>query len=192
MNIFYLDDDPIKAASYMHDKHIISGINESTQLLSNWAAQWDGPTGDEDGGDFDPFEQCSFLGDLPWTALSHQNVPVSKWLYEGLGNVQWLVNHLYGLLNEYDLRYSGNKDKFTKSRTIVYKMDAFLEHFKKKIFTPPVIAVPDKYNNGDAVESYRAYYAAEKAPDNRWSRPSKKPEWIVDAPKTVSASDIVI
>ena len=34
MNIFYLDEDPVKAAQYMCDKHVVKMIVESAQILS--------------------------------------------------------------------------------------------------------------------------------------------------------------
>ena len=33
MNIFYLDHDPVKAASYFYDKHKVKMILESAQML---------------------------------------------------------------------------------------------------------------------------------------------------------------
>lgn len=35
MNIFYLDEDPIQAASYLCDIHVRKMIVESSQLLAN-------------------------------------------------------------------------------------------------------------------------------------------------------------
>ena len=42
MNIFYVDQDPVKAAQMMCDKHIIKMILESAQMLCSVKRRLDG------------------------------------------------------------------------------------------------------------------------------------------------------
>ena len=42
MNIFYVDQDPVKAAQMMCDKHIIKMILESAQMLCSAKRKLDG------------------------------------------------------------------------------------------------------------------------------------------------------
>ena len=42
MNIFYVDQDPVKAAQMMCDKHIINMILESAQMLCSVKRRLDG------------------------------------------------------------------------------------------------------------------------------------------------------
>ena len=43
MNIFVLDEDPVKAAEYHCNKHVVKMILESAQMLStvHWSYLWD-------------------------------------------------------------------------------------------------------------------------------------------------------
>lgn len=75
MNIFFLDNNPITAASYLCTAHLSKMILESAQLLST---------------------TCNVLVDEPVEGLyksTHVNHPSAIWLRQSLGNVIWLYYH---------------------------------------------------------------------------------------------------
>lgn len=208
MNIFFVDRSPKLAAEALYDKHVTKMISESTQLLSAWAAWWTQyvmpmkerqfpghfpALGEELEASLRPFRQASGelpvgLGgpelpdDVPWTKLSHQNHPAALWLREGLGNVQWLVEHTHWLVVEYDKRYPGNKDKYVRARDMVPKMREWLRKFVMLNRTAPRQCMPDQYKVDEgttegAVQAYRRYYVAEKLPGATYREPSSPPSW---------------
>ena len=84
MNIFILDRDPVLAAQYQCDKHVVKMALESTQILSTI-----------NGGPYKP---------------THVNHPCVVWAGSCAGNYRWLVVHAIALCDEYTIRY-GKKHK---------------------------------------------------------------------------------
>ena len=84
MNIFVLDWDVKKCATYHNDKHVVKMILETAQLLcgSHWS------TGSE----------------APYK-LSHKNHPCSIWVRQDLNNYLWLCELGLELCKEYSYRY---------------------------------------------------------------------------------------
>ena len=83
MNIFVLDLDPVKAARYQCNKHVVKMVLETAQLLCA------------------PFEP----GVAPYKR-SHFNHPSSIWTRSSLSNYHWLIVHGMALCDEYEYRYS--------------------------------------------------------------------------------------
>lgn len=79
MNIFYLDENPWRAAAYQCDKHVVKMILESAQMLSTVR-----------GGPYKP---------------THARHPCTLWAGEGTGNYDWLARHAIALCGEYRVRY---------------------------------------------------------------------------------------
>ena len=84
MNIFILDSDPVLAAQYQCDKHVVKMILETAQILSTIQ-----------GGPYKP---------------THKNHPCVLWAAETQANFNWLRLHGLALCQEYTLRY-GKKHK---------------------------------------------------------------------------------
>jgi len=202
MNIFYVDLDPAKAAQALHNRHIIKMISESCQLLSVWASRWTpmdrgklsfmtdeqhaAMMAEVEAADFDPEvtdAMAEVPPDVPWTGISHQNHPAALWLSEGLGNVRWLVEHLKAMVDEYDFRYPGNKDKFERARVIVPAMRYWLGKFVTLNHTCPKACFPDKYKHEpldreNVMQGYRDYYLSEKIAGNEWGK-REPPSWVI-------------
>lgn len=191
VNIFFLDMNPKLAASYVHDVHVISAINETTQLLSVWADWYSGPHSEE-------------IKNLPWTELSHQNNPCSLWLKETLGNSDWLAQYLAGLIEEYERRWN-KKTNFDRAREISSKLNAwFRHHWVMTFYTIPAEVMPDEFrskrsNKTMVVEAYRNYYTKVKLPGNKYTAPATIPVWALPPVETkqikvpgLSAKGIVI
>ena len=151
MNIFVLSNDPVEAASMMCDKHVLKMIIESGQMLC--AAH-------------EP-------GFAPWKR-THYNHPCSIWTRTTTSNYHWLVEHGLALCREYTKRYGK-----------LHKSEEVIQWCKKNVppsvpegpLTPFAIAIKDpKHHLNSAVESYRAYYKADKARFAKWKNTSP-PEW---------------
>jgi len=150
MNIFAVDECPFKAARALPDKLVVKMPTESLQLLTPWAFNVHGAyTYKSDG--------------VSYGTKGFAHHPCAKWLYESPANVHWLLEHAFGMVDEYWQRY--NKDHGTlfglnQIRDLVYQRhnkDNAIDH------TPFVLAMPDQYKNPqDPVQSYRNYLLYEK------------------------------
>lgn len=137
MNIFVLDWDVKKCATYHNDKHVVKMILETAQLLcgSHWS------TGSE----------------APYK-LSHKNHPCSIWVRQDLNNYLWLCELGLELCKEYSYRYG----KRHKSQEIIEWCICHKPNIPDVEFTMPPKAMPDEYKVTDPVQSYRNYYLGEK------------------------------
>jgi len=153
MNIFILSEDPIQAAQYQCNKHVIKMIVESAQLLCT-ALILQGHTA------------------IPYKA-THKNHPCAIWARECSANMQWLLVHGLELCAEYTRRYH----KAHRTQAVLEKVGELVPIAKWQEHTPFVLAMPDQYKQNDAVTAYRAYYLGEKAEIAQWEPRSVKPDW---------------
>lgn len=175
MNIFAVDYDPIKAARDLPDKLIVKMPTESLQLLTPWAFNVHGVRIEKPGQAelFDTDKQ--YYGTK---GFAHH--PCAKWLYEDPSNVHWLLEHAFGMADEYWQRY--NKDHGTlfglnQIRSLVYKHHNQSNSIDHTTF---VQAMPDEFKvPGDPVTAYRNYINGYKG-YAEW-RYSKKPDWWDEA-----------
>lgn len=137
MNIFVLDRNPVLAASYHCDKHVVKMIVETAQILST-AAHLRGRWRE---GMYRP---------------THKNHPCVLWAANSLANASWLVNLGNALCAEYRHRYG----KRHKTQDV---MELFVVPYLALAPNSFVLAMPEKYYNDDPVVAYRAYYRGEKA-----------------------------
>lgn len=152
MNIFVLDKDPITAASYLCDKHIVSQVRETTMLLSTVSYK---------------------LGKPGPTKPTHKHHPVTKWIEKSKDNWNWALVHGFALVCEFAKRY--------RKEHMYYKFLIWLdkngEHPNEKGLTSFVQAMPDKYKCDDAIIAYRNYYLGEKMKFAKWKY-TEEPFWI--------------
>lgn len=149
MNIFILDYEPIQAAKYQCDKHIVKMILESAQIMctiahrNNLEARYK-PT--------------------------HINHPCTIWAGDYSDNYSWLSEHALALCSEYTYRYN----KIHKSQDVIESL-LYISKKLKKGCSDFVKCIPDNFKKDCVVESYRAYY---KTKDFAvWSK-SEKPFWF--------------
>lgn len=150
MNIFILDKDPIKAAKYQCDKHVVKMILESAQMLCT---------------------AVNLTGGQAKYKATHKNHPCTKWARETKANFNWLKKHGLALCQEYTDRYG----KRHKSQDIIESVTD--ETIPDGELLPFALAMPDEYKTRDPVESYRNYYKGAKKDFAKWSY-SDKPEWF--------------
>jgi hypothetical protein len=150
MNIFVLDRDPILAAQYQHDKHVVKMVLETAQLLSTAR----------------PFAGCY--------KPTHHNHPCTRWAAVSETNYSWLLLHGLALAKEYTHRYSKRHKSYDIILAAHKAFPVFNDDAEPGTFAQ---AMPDQYKQLDPVAAYRAYYVAEKAKQSKWTnRPT--PEWL--------------
>jgi len=89
MNIFILDRDPVLAAQYQCDKHVVKMVLETAQIMSTIS-----------GGPYKP---------------THKNHPCVLWAEAELAHYDWLSRHGKALCTEYTRRYG----KTHKSQAVI-------------------------------------------------------------------------
>ena len=162
VNIFVLDTDPMKAAEYHNDKHVVKMILESAQMLStvhNIMGHSD------DGRPVVP----SML--YKPTHIMH---PCNVWARETGGNYLWLSELALALCLEYTKRYGRRHKSQDIIEWCVDHVPASLKPTGDRM-TPYALAMPDEYKRGNAVLSYRLYYMGEKRHIAAWK--THKPRW---------------
>ena len=139
MNIFYLDEDPFKAAKVQYNKHVVKMILESAQMLC--AAHH--VLGNPD--------------DVPYK-LAHKNHPSTIWVRENSLHYDWLYEHMIALGNEYTKRYGKTHLSITKCKHLWFTP----KDIPIKPFEQPPQCMPDEYKDKCSVKAYWNYYISEK------------------------------
>ena len=183
MNIFYLDNDPVKCAEYHVDKHVVKMILEYCQLLSTAHRVIDGKetiakskTGRNVKRWILPDERETVL-----YSATHINHPSAVWARQNKDNYCWLHSLLCELCKEYTYRYG--KTHKCQEIGLVDKLAIVPYNLSDTKFTQPTPAMPDACKvPGDSIKSYRNYYIMEK--QRMWSWKGKinsrtEPNWFI-------------
>lgn len=93
MNIFFLDEDPLKCGPLHPDKLVVKMPLEATQMLSTALIV--------NGGEGAP-KLGSSNGNYRKT---HENHPSSIWVRESVSNYLWTVQYLESLIDRYEFVY---------------------------------------------------------------------------------------
>lgn len=182
MNIFFIDQDPVKAAQEMVDKHVVKMIVESAQLLSTAHRVLDGQMviaelRHRETGKIRK-KKVWVLPDLRnelLYACTHMNHPSAVWCRQSVENYTWLVDHLYALGQEYTYRY-GKKHKTIEQ--CFYHLQSPPYNLTDWDWTTPPCAMADEYIIGDDyIENYRNYYRLGKSKLHSWKN-RNPPNWI--------------
>ena len=99
MNIFVTDPDPLESARVLPDKHVVKMPLETCQMLAVVYSKWHFDWGDDllpkkDGTPYNT-EKGAFRGH-----------PCTIWAAQSIANTAWLIQHGFGLLQEYEHRYN--------------------------------------------------------------------------------------
>lgn len=173
MNIFFLDEDPVVAATYLIDRHVNKMIVESAQMLANCFPE-------------------SMLQDAPRTQTGnvrkygYYNHPCSQWVRSSIHAARWLCSHAAAMDRERNYRFGSERHFSTE---FIYwagenlcaamgdddhPMPPPAEAFKK---FAPICHIP-----GDPVGSYRRFYMISKRfdinghPMDIWTK-RERPAW---------------
>jgi putative FmdB family regulatory protein len=140
MNIFVLDLDPVAAAQYHLDVHVVKMILELGQMLSTAHRILDNI----------PPEQ-----DILYKK-THFNHPCAKWVRENSANYFWAFDHFLALGEEYTFRYNKTHKSINdlRKRLAVLPKSISISSAKTKF----ALAMPEEYKSDNPVDSYRKYY----------------------------------
>lgn len=166
MNIFYLDEDPVQAAQYHCNSHVVKMIVETTQMLS-YALHLQG---------------ISFMKHgLYRPNRAHLKHPCTLWVAESRVNFLWAVDLAHALLDEWCFRFSHRSPSEHRSFDPLSRAAKLAFIIPNRPETPPAQAFSDfkhLYNPLDPVSAYRAYYREAKSHLLRYKK-RETPEWLM-------------
>ncbi len=158
MNIFALSHDPITAAMYAVDAHVVKMPLESAQLLSTiWRREPDCPP--------------------EAYAATHKNHPCTHWAALTTGNYVWLYEHAVALVREKLYRYPDRP--VHASLRVLRALREPPPSVPSGPLLPFVRCMPEAYREPDdtPVHAYRLYYAYGKRHLHSWRRRGA-PWWL--------------
>ena len=177
MNIFYISEDPVQAAQWMVDKHVVKMILESAQLLSTAHRLLDGR---EVEGKSKTGRKARrwVLDDAREPVLysaTHINHPSCVWTRTSVENYNWLVDHFFALMKEYTYRYEKTHKCFGELSYMLQSPPKNLTEFD--MTTCPSAMAPEYVVSSDPVYNYRNYYKMGKTHLHSWKK-RNPPEWM--------------
>jgi len=178
MNIFHLDQDPIKAAQDMCDKHVVKMIVEYAQLMSTAHRVLDGEEyydKTKNGRRIKRWRLKPAAQERLLYKASHVNHPSNIWTRQSNENYRWLYKHFRALCDEYTVRYG-------KVHLTEEKLSGMLWYSPKNIdqvtgLTKFAMAMPEYCKREDPVDAYRIYYINEKKDFAKWTN-RDMPYWF--------------
>lgn len=143
MNIFVLSNDPVEAAKFNCNKHVIKMTTELWQQLGS-AVRKHGA----DDSDMPLTKSGNPLGN------SHPNHPCTLWVGKTRSNFMWAVEHAKELANQYSITYG--KEHFCLSG--IKHMESMANLIPDGKLTEFQQCMPDECKDKDAVVAYRNFY----------------------------------
>ena len=145
MNLFYLDRDPIIAASYHYDKHKVKMVLEAAQMLCTAHHHW--------------AEVFNYKTFVPYKK-AHYNHPSTIWTRSNKSQYMWVYNYMMALGGEYTKRYGKEHLTITKCKMVLHvPTNGMIDGF----FTEPPQCMPDEYKvENDSIAAYWNYYEGDK------------------------------
>jgi hypothetical protein len=176
VNIFYIDENPVEAATMMVDKHVVKMILETTQLLSTAHRVIDGTEyvgQTKTGRKVKRWVLPDVREEMLYSA-THVNHPSAVWCRTTVDNYKWLYEHLKALHFEYTYRYG----KVHACEKLMGALFYAPNNLKDWNMTPmPSCMAPEYIISDDPLTNYRNYYKIGKSQMHKWTkRPT--PEWI--------------
>lgn len=169
MNLFILSLIPTEAAEAYMDKHVSKILLEAVQMLCTAMRVLVPDT---------PIKDALYK-------QAHLNHPVSIWVRESRDNFIWTLDLVEALHEEWRFRYDHPETKIHRSYAVALLLRRHVP--RDHLFPSPraglmpfALAMPDEYKarNGNAVQSYRAYYMSpEKQRIAAWKKHRPAPEW---------------
>lgn len=157
MNIFVLHENPVVAAHYLCDKHVVKMALETAQIVST---VWQMYTADVPE---------------PHYRATHEHHPCVQWAARTIDNYQWLIAHGRALVAEHHMRYPASP--MHGSARIIEALAAPPAQMLGVGLTPYAQAMPEQYRREDAVVAYRLYYLSEKLHFAKWTN-CEPPYWV--------------
>ena len=181
--MFVLDEQPMKAAEYHCNKHVVKMILEAGQMLcaAHWMS-WLEHLG-KSRKDFRLMRDVKqFLKDnvpkekQPAWGITHVNHPCTIWTRQSLENYNWHLELMACLLWEYTRRYNKTHKSAELYQWLLHNTPL---HFPQQGRTPFPICMKDEYKVGDdPIQSYRKYYIKDKVRFAKWEPRAETPDWF--------------
>lgn len=168
MNIFVVDNDPVRAARDLCDQHVSKMHTESVQLLVSLANNLG-------------IEHSIRKKSGGFHKGGYPHHPCCKWLQEDIDNVRWLLNHSFELCEEHRHRFGRMPFSTIQLVAICGQILPVLERtLPRNGMTTRPQCMPDDCRSEDVVEAYRTYYIEHKSSMARW-RHCDPPSWYTKA-----------
>ena len=181
MNIFILDNDPVKAAQQQCDKHVVKMIVESAQMLSTAHRMLDGYVELRPSKSGKRMVKHYILNDWREDKLYkavHYNHPCTVWTMESLSNYQWHYKHFIALCDEYKYRYNKTHSSDTKLRNVLSTIPDNIPTIPQTEFKLAIKSNPECMFE-DKVKSYRAFYKTKQERFKMVWTNRKEPDWFI-------------
>ena len=164
MNIFVLDQNPMKAAIAHCDKHVNKLAVETYQMMGS-ALRRHGATD----------EQMPLTRTGQPLVGGYKHHPVTKWVGETRSNFDWAAKYGIELAYEFEHRYGKQHFCFLP----LIKMSELSHLIPEGQITPFVLAMPEQFRQECPVLSYRDYYFNDKrhAFQMLWEKGRSEPDW---------------
>jgi len=153
MNIFVLSTQPVEAAKFHCDKHIVKMPLETAQML---CAVYD-----------------RYGEEAPYKA-THANHPCTVWAGQSIENYKWLWNLGRALCDEYTYRYR----KIHACAEVLTLVKCPPVGLTSRGFTKFAQAMPDEYKHRDTVFAYHNYYRGAKSDIAVWTK--REVPWFME------------
>jgi hypothetical protein len=181
MNLFILDESPVKSARLQCDKHVVKMIVESAQMMSTAHRLLDGKETKRPSKSGKTMTKYWELPDVRENVLYkavHWNHPCTLWTMKNIANYRWHYDHFFALCKEYEYRYGKVHSTF-KLLELPLKIPP--RKIKDGLRSPFVLAMksnPECIIEHDPVKSYRLYYKTKKENFKMvWSK-RETPKWF--------------
>lgn len=207
MNIFALSQDPLDAARWQHDRHVVKMTLETAQLLSTavWHADWTREIFTLCHPNLIRPDDSAKTGSVTlYKSISNPNHPSAVWVRESSTNLLWTICHMQGLIGEYHRRFQklhgclNIANAFLSVGAHITGVDRFWtrDENRQLVIDPAILrhaalhdpfhyAGPSQYlaTAYDSVDAYRSYYLMEKLFQDhvKWTRCDSLPRFILDA-----------
>lgn len=154
MNIFYIHDNPIVAATQLCDQHVCKMQIESAQMLctTHWETN----------------------SQAPYKSV-FKNHPCNVWLIKSIHHYRWLTKHGLQICVQFERRY--RKVHATKQILIwCYENEPIIPNTP---FTEPPQCMPEEFKMSDTVSAYRNFYIKDKIAIKKlnWNKLNNPPKW---------------
>ena len=169
MNIFYLDNDPVKSAELHCDKHVVKMIIEYAQLMSTAHRVLDGEMYvDKTANNRRIKRWCladKHMEEVVYKA-SHINHPSNIWIRSSDSHYQFVYYMFVALCNEYTHRYGRVHLTEEKLKDILQQLP---NNITSADFVDPPQAMPDDVKTSNTVDAYQNYYRVYKKDFAKWT-----------------------
>lgn len=181
MNIFRLDNDPVKSAQMMCDKHVVKMVTEYGQLLSTAHRVLDGtPEKRPSKSGKRMVDHYIVDGEARESLLykvAHKNHPSAIWCRENNKNYRWLYEHFQATAKEYSYRYGREHLTYEKLGGQLWFSPRNINQVGPETVMPQ--CMPDYCKDEDVTEGYRKYYREEKRTFAKWTK-REVPAWFLE------------